>query len=177
MGTQGTPQLRKVWTSVIKQITKIYPNTIAGGSYRRGAESCRDLDLMLITPDGNMPDEVIKKMMTLGYTFVERGKKKATAISGKGYQVDLYATNEMHSGSTLLHITGSKEFNIGMRSSLAKKGMTFSENGLLDRNTKKMIASRSEEEIFHAMGYEFIPPEERVDYFNATKGRKLVKAE
>jgi DNA polymerase/3'-5' exonuclease PolX len=129
---------------------------------------------MLVTPDGNMPDEVVRKMMTLGYTFVERGKKKATAVSGKGYQVDLYATDEMHSGSTLLHITGSKEFNIGMRSSLLKKGMSFSENGLIEKNTKKLIASRSEEDIFKAMGYSFIPPEERTNYFNATKGRKLI---
>lgn len=175
MGTQGIPQPRKIWTSVIKQLTKVYPNITAGGSYRRGAESCRDLDLMLVTPDGNMPDEVITKMVKLGYTFAEQGKKKATAISAKGYQVDLYATDEEHSGSTLLHITGSKEFNIGMRSSLAKKGMTFSENGLLDRTTKKLIASRSEEDIFRAMGYEFIPPEERADYFKATRGHKLTK--
>jgi DNA polymerase (family 10) len=174
MGTQGIPQTRKVWTSVIKQITKIYPNTTAGGSYRRGAESCKDLDLMLVTPDGNIPDEVVRKMMTLGYNFVERGKKKATAISGKGYQVDLYATDEIHSGSTLLHITGSKEFNIGMRASLLKKGMSFSENGLIDKNTKKLIASGSEEDIFKAMGYSFIPPEERTNYFNATKGRKIL---
>jgi len=173
MGTQGIPQSRKVWTSVIKQITKIHPNTIAGGSYRRGAETCKDLDLMLVTPDGNLPDEVIQKIGKLGYTFVEQGKKKATAISNKGYQVDLYATDEMHSGSTLLHITGSKEFNIGMRAAVAKKAMTFSENGLLNRTTKELIASRTEDEIFKAIGYEFIPPEERVDYFKATKGHKL----
>jgi DNA polymerase (family 10) len=175
MGTQGVPQERKVWTSVIKQITKIYPNATPGGSYRRGMESCRDLDIMLVTPDGNLPDEVVQKMTKIGYDFVEQGKKKATAISKEGYQVDLYATDEMRAGSTLLHITGSKEFNIGMRSSLMKKGMTFSENGLLNRDTKELIASRTEEDIFKAMGYEFIPPEERSDYFKATKGHKLSK--
>lgn len=130
---------------------------------------------MLISPDGNIPQEVVQKMIKLGYIFVEQGKKKATAINGKGYQVDLYATDEIHSGSTLLHITGSKEFNIGMRSSLSKKGLSFSENGLIDKNTKKLIASKTEKEIFNAIGYEFIPPEDRTNYFQAIKGRKIIK--
>jgi len=62
-------------------------------------------------------------------------------------------------GAALLYFTGSKNFNIRMRNAAIAKGWKLNEYGLWDGD--KLIAGKTEEEIFEALGWEFVEPTAR----------------
>jgi DNA polymerase (family 10) len=77
-----------------------------------------------------------------------------------GLDVDLRVVSEESFGAALAYFTGSKDHNIQMRELAIKKGWKLNEYGLFDKN-EKMIAGRTEEEIYEALDLEWIPPEMR----------------
>ena len=64
---------------------------------------------------------------------------------------------------TLLYFTGSYKFNIEMRKNSLKKGMSLSEYGFTDINTKKILNFdiKSEKDIFKIIDMEYVKPENR----------------
>lgn len=67
-------------------------------------------------------------------------------------------------GAALNYFTGSKEHNVALRELAQKKGLTLSEYGLCrqaDKEHKRPVAARTEEEIYAALGLAYIPPELR----------------
>jgi DNA polymerase (family X) len=86
------------------------------------------------------------------------------AVSGKGGQitngaVTVLLCREDNFGSALLFATGSDSHIAGLKRIARAKGMTLSDEGL--KRGKKVIASRTEEEIYKALGLPFIEPELR----------------
>jgi len=65
----------------------------------------------------------------------------------------------------LLYFTGSDHFNRSMRLWARKNGMSLSEKSLVVRVTEDMkgkpIPVSSEEDVFKALGLEYVPPEKR----------------
>jgi DNA polymerase/3'-5' exonuclease PolX len=59
----------------------------------------------------------------------------------------------------LLYFTGSKEFNLMLRSNAKKMGYKVSEYGIFKNN--KNIYVESEEEIFKILGMKYLEPQER----------------
>jgi len=62
-------------------------------------------------------------------------------------------------GSAIQYFTGSKEHNIATRKIAMERGLKLSEYGLF--KGPKMIAGKNEEEIYKALGMDWIPPEMR----------------
>jgi DNA polymerase (family 10) len=78
--------------------------------------------------------------------------------------VDLRVVPKESYGAALLYFTGSKDHNVVLRSLALKKGYTLNEYGLYEfKRAKKgkMVAGRTEEEVYKALGMQFIPPEMR----------------
>ncbi|MBX3386028.1 MAG: PHP domain-containing protein [Phycisphaeraceae bacterium] len=107
-------------------------------------------------------------------------------VSGPSVQVDLRVLPIEHWGAALMYFTGSKEHNIRLRERALKQGRTLNDYGLFPEDGEdtppqtrgiKPIASRTEEEIYSAMGLPYIPPELREDRseLELTKTPRLIE--
>lgn len=107
---------------------------LPAGDFRRGCELVSDLRLVAET--GSM--------------------KGAAELSGE-IRVDL--TESGHYGATLLSATGSREHVRQLAEFAADRGFTLEPTGL--SRAGRLVASKTEEEIYAALGLPFIPPELR----------------
>ncbi len=128
------------------------------GSLRRKKATIGDVDLLAITTS---PQKVIETFTTLPQVkrVLSKGKGKGTIITKKGIQVDLRVWKKNEYGSGLLYFTGSKDYNIMLRRVAISKGMKLSEYGLF--KGKKVVASKTEKDIFKALGMKYVHPEKR----------------
>jgi len=143
--------------SKIKGAGKVTP----AGSLRRGKETVGDIDLLVTGPGAERALEAFVKHPKV-HEVLGRGVNKASVKFGlEGIQVDLRALPEENFGSALQYFTGSKEHSVALRGRALKMGLTLSEYSLSVVETKKIVASRTEEEIYEALGLAWIPPELR----------------
>ena len=128
------------------------------GSVRRGAETCGDLDLLATGADASLADSFVN------YPTVERvlghGPTKASVLLRGGYQADLRIVLPDQRGAAMQYFTGSKAHNIALRDRALERGWKLNEYGLFDANDQA-IAGTTEEGIYEALGFAWIPPELR----------------
>ena len=103
--------------------------------------------------EGFFIDKNVKKILA-------KGKTKCTIILSNGVQVDLRVVKPESWGAASLYFVGSKNYNIEMRKVAIKKGLKLSEYGLFDKSGK-MIAGKTEDEVYRVLGMKYREPEER----------------
>ena len=133
----------------------------AAGSLRRGKETIGDLDLLATGPGA---PEAIEKFVAHPkvHEILGKGPNKASIKFGlEGLQVDLRALSTESYGAALQYFTGSKEHGVALRSRAQKMGLTLNEYGLARVHDGQCVASATEEEIYGALGLDWIPPELR----------------
>jgi DNA polymerase (family 10) len=132
---------------------------VPAGSYRRRKETIGDIDI-LATSD--KPEKLMDYFVKFdGISDVlAKGPTKTMVRLKIGLDADLRVVSEESFGAALAYFTGSKDHNIAMRELAIKKGWKLNEYGLFDKNGK-MIAGKTEEEIYKALDLEWIPPEMR----------------
>jgi DNA polymerase (family 10) len=135
-------------------------NLTAAGSLRRFRETLGDIDLMGTADD---PKEVIDAFVALPHMgqVLAQGSTKASAIVSGGLQVDLRMVEHDSFGSLLQYFTGSKQHNISLRERGRKQGLKLSEYGITTIATDKLEKFAVEEEFYHRLGLQYIPPELR----------------
>lgn len=146
------------------------------GSYRRGAESSGDIDVIITSNNPNVfvkfIDNLIKDKIILN--VLSRGPTKCLVITkihnslGKARRVDFLYTTEEEFPFAILYFTGSKIFNTVMRHVALEKGYTMNEHGINKMEEKKKgekvnIKFTSEDDIFNFLGLEYKAPNERTD--------------
>ena len=103
----------------------------------------------------------------VGLPFVRdilaRGDTKSSIITASDLQVDLRVIPPESFGAATLYFTGSKAHNIALRQRAIDRGWILNEYELAESSTGTVIASRTEEAIYEALGLEFVPPELRED--------------
>ncbi len=131
----------------------------AAGSIRRRKETIGDLDLLVACDD---PERVLRAVRALPLTreVVAQGNTKITFLTRDQFQVDVRIVPEASWGAALLYFTGSKAHNIALRDRAIAKGWKLNEYGLFDSQGKR-LASATEEEVYAALGLDWIPPELR----------------
>ncbi len=159
------------------------------GSLRRGKETIGDIDILIATSDPAgaaaafraMPE--VRQVLVAGETkssvrvgvTEEFGRWKLEGVEGDVFtgpsiQVDLRVVPLASWGAALMYFTGSKEHNIRLRERALRKQLTLNEYGLFpldDDETPpqhrgvKPRASKTEEEVYQALGLPLIPPELR----------------
>jgi DNA polymerase (family 10) len=91
-----------------------------------------------------------------------QGETKSSVRLEVGLQADLRLVPEESFGAALMYFTGSKEHNIELRRIAIEKGLSLNEYGLTkSENSEKVVAGRTEEEVYRALGLAWVPPELR----------------
>jgi DNA polymerase (family 10) len=132
------------------------------GSLRRLRPTIGDLDLLVAT---RRPEAVAAHVAALPSI---RGSTRAGATrfslrTDRGLQLDVRIVEPDQLGAASLYFTGSKAHNIKLRQLALRRGWTLNEYGLLEAESGRVIASRTEEEIYGALGLQPIPPPMRED--------------
>jgi DNA polymerase (family 10) len=150
---------------VIERLKKIKgaEEVMVAGSARRRKETIGDIDILAIADEPTEIMDAFVKMPEV-VNVTAKGDTKASARFYWGMDVDLRVVPKESYGAALLYFTGSKDHNVVLRSLALKKGYTLNEYGLYEfKRAKKgkMVAGRTEEEVYKALGMQFIPPEMR----------------
>ncbi len=135
-------------------------NLTYAGSLRRFRETLGDVDLM---GTADNPKEVIDTFVALPHMgqVLAQGSTKASAIVSGGLQVDLRMVEHDSFGSLLQYFTGSKQHNISLRERGRRQGLKLSEYGITDLDTGELEKFALEENFYHRLGLQYIPPELR----------------
>ncbi len=135
-------------------------NLTPAGSLRRFRETLGDIDLMGTAEN---PKAVIDAFVALPQVkqVLAQGSTKASAIATGGLQVDLRMVEHDSFGSLLQYFTGSKQHNISLRERGRKQGLKLSEYGITVVAIDKLERFVTEEEFYHRLGLQYIPPELR----------------
>ncbi len=154
--------------TLIRQFPGIDTITPAG-SLRRGRESVGDLDL-LVTGPACEPDVVSAAVehvasLPLIDNLIAKGQNKVSFTLRNGLQVDVRLLPRASYGAALQYFTGSKMHNVLLRQKALRRGYTLSEYALARMNPEEgesaIVAAATEEEIYGALGMQWIAPELR----------------
>ncbi len=128
------------------------------GSFRRRRETIGDLDILVTS---TAPDQAMARFIK--YPDVKRvvsqGPTRATVRLSGGLQVDLRAVEPDAYGSALQYFTGSQAHSIELRKIAQAKKFKLNEYGVFEGTRR--VAGRTEEEVYGALGLDWIPPELR----------------
>jgi DNA polymerase (family X) len=130
------------------------------GSVRRRRETFRDLDIIATAAEPAALTDQFTKLEWVA-EVAAHGETKATVVSHDGLRFDLRVVPPESYGNLLQHFTGSKEHNVALREQAVKQGLSVSEYGVQDVESGDVFKTRSEEELYAYLGYQFIPPELR----------------
>jgi DNA polymerase (family X) len=147
----------------ILQAIQAHPGVIrseACGSLRRRCETIGDLDILFSSTD---PVPVLDHFVKLPEVakVLAHGPTKASVRLLDGVQCDLRGVSDEQFPFALHYFTGSKAHNIAMRRRAIDRGLKLSEYGL--EGPEGLMACRTEEDLFKALGLAYIPPEMRED--------------
>jgi len=162
---------------------------IIGGSYRRGAVTCGDVDCLITKPGATLEQIrtimlglVVPKLFSNGFlkaSFAisshQDGSKwhGASALPGTDLwrRIDLLFVPDAEIGAALIYFTGNDIFNRSMRLLARKKGMCLNQKGLytdvlrnhqVKVNAGRLVEGRDERRIFAVLGVPWRPPEHRI---------------
>jgi len=142
-------------------IEKVTP----AGSLRRGRETAGDLDL-LVTGPACAPEHTAAAVEHVAaypgiHDIIAKGENKVSFHLDGGLQVDVRLLPSASYGAALQYFTGSKAHNVTLRQRALKMGYTLSEWALARLDDNSTVAAATEEEIYAALGMDWMPPELR----------------
>ena len=158
----------------VVEVLREHPGTdqvSEAGSARRRKETVRDLDIIATAADPAALTEYFTKLKWV-VEVAAKGPTKATVVSNEGLRFDLRVVPPDSYGNLLQHFTGSKQHNLGLREDAVRRGLSVSEYGVTEVETRDVFTTRSEEELYERLGYAFIPPELRENAGELEAARK-----
>eukprot|EP00347_Sterkiella_histriomuscorum_P022919 403336657 len=158
----------------------------ACGSYRRGKQSCGDIDILITKVDGSSIHGFVKLLVLelekQGFLKERLGGLRFSHTGSEGYmgmcqlkpdlpfrRIDIKAYPLSQYGFAQLYFTGSGNFNRSMRLFAQKKGYSLSDYGLMPVIRVKgekvaefeSVPCETEEDVFKALNLDYKPPYER----------------
>ncbi len=144
-----------------KGIKRVTP----AGSLRRGRETVGDLDLLATGPLCALEKTQAAVEHVAAYSGIQdmiaKGENKVSFHVDQGLQVDVRLLPEASYGAALQYFTGSKAHNVTLRQRALKMGYTLNEWALARLDDGSTVAAKTEEEIYAALGMDWMPPEMR----------------
>lgn len=138
---------------------------IIAGSLRRGRETVGDLDLLVTGPAcaADQVEAVVEYAAAYPpiMDLIARGQNKVSFHLRHGLQVDVRMLPEESFGAALQYFTGSRMHNVAIRQRALKLGYTLNEYALARLDDGSIVPATSEEQIYEALGLQWVPPEMR----------------
>jgi DNA polymerase (family X) len=137
------------------------------GSLRRGRETVGDLDLLVTMRPGQDAQKDVDAVAAhiLKYPGIDQelahGENKVSFLLGSGLQVDVRLLEKKSFGAALMYFTGSKAHNVALRGRANDMGWTLNEYALTTLKGGKVVAGKTEEEIYAKLKLAYIQPELR----------------
>jgi DNA polymerase (family X) len=137
------------------------------GSLRRGKETIGDLDLLVTMRPGHDKPKNVEAVAhhILKFPGIDQklahGENKVSFLLSNNLQVDVRLLDKKCFGAALLYFTGSKEHNVRLRGLANDVGWTLNEYALTEIQGGKVIAGKTEEEIYAKLKLKYVPPELR----------------
>jgi len=125
------------------------------GSIRRKEKNPIDIDIVLIPKN----KEKLKEFMKRKGKYIQGGEYESTWRIEK-IKIELYYTISEEFGAALLAYSSKVGSSIGLRMVAKRKGMKLNNHGLFNKKGKR-IASKTEREIYKALGRPWKSPENR----------------
>ncbi|WP_339199718.1 DNA polymerase/3'-5' exonuclease PolX [Solibacillus sp. FSL R5-0449] len=128
------------------------------GSFRRVAETSKDVDFIVATKEYEVVREAILTRLAILET-VAAGDTKVSVILDREepVSVDFRLVTREEFASALHHFTGSKDHNVRMRQLAKSMGKKISEYGV-EQEDGTVVTFESEEAFFAHFDLPFIPP-------------------
>jgi DNA polymerase (family X) len=139
----------------------------AAGSLRRGRETVGDLDLLVTLRPGNDKQKDVDAVAEyiLNYPSIDQtlahGENKVSVRLASGLQVDVRLLEKKSFGAALMYFTGSKAHNVALRGRALDRGWTLNEYALTTLKGGRVVASKTEAEIYGKLKLLYIEPELR----------------
>jgi NAD-dependent DNA ligase len=142
------------------------------GSYRRGAETSGDIDVIITSNNEEVYTNFVDylKSKNIIKEILSRGSTKCLVItklpSSEFYRrVDFLYTSVEEFPFAILYFTGSKQFNTVMRQRALDMGYTMNEHGLYKLSREKKIEDSfyTEKDIFNYLKLVYKEPNQRID--------------
>ena len=158
--TEVVPVVQQIM-AILRALPSVKKVDIAG-SFRRKSPTVGDLDILVVS---HQPLDVMNTFTSLPNItrVLAKGPTKGSIVLKIGLQVDLRIVQQREYGAALLYFTGSKDHNVALRNIALKKGLTLNEYALTELKTGRWVAGKTEEEVYKALGFRFIPPEMRIN--------------
>lgn len=163
--------------TILPGLSEEFEGTIVG-SYRRGAASSGDIDVLLTLPDSMSKKDQGALFLRMIDLFKEVNYIVDTLSSGPtkflGYcqvedkpvrRLDLLMIPKAEYACAILYFTGSQQFNVAFRSYALSKGYTLNEHRLeaTREGVPAVPAFLEEKDIFDFLGLQFVEPTLRRD--------------
>jgi len=149
-------------TDIVRALRDRADRVEYAGSLRRWRETIGDVDI-LATATGDTQAAAItaafRGLTTDG--VVVSGPTKTTIRTASGLQADLRVVTPGCWGAALQYFTGSQAHNVAVRAIAVRHGLKLSEYGLF--RGEELIASATEEDVYAALGMDWVPPPMRED--------------
>ncbi len=139
------------------------------GSFRRMQETIGDIDILATAEYPQKVIDVFLKFPEIGDVY-GKGPTKVNVRLRNGIDADIRILPEEAYGSAIQYFTGDRSHNIQLRTLAIKKGYKLSEYGLF--RGKKLVAGKTEEEIYEKLGMDTPPPELRTASGEIEAGRE-----
>ncbi len=154
------PQINSI-EEQLKKLKEVEKLTVAG-SARRKKETIGDIDILVVS---TKPEPIMDYFTSMAQVVrvYAKGRTKSSVRTRMGLDVDLRIVPKESYGAALNYFTGSKDHNVALRQVAIKKGYKLNEYGLfkVGRGKEKMVAGATEEEVYAALGLDYIEPELR----------------
>jgi DNA polymerase (family X) len=157
-------------TSIIAGLEPLAERVSYAGSLRRMRETIGDVDVLATAADDGGAQRLMAAFAASGEVVVSGPAKTSIRVSaGSGdqlLQVDLRVVKPAAFGAALQYFTGSQAHNVAVRQIAVRKGLKLSEYGLFrvaEGGAEELIASATEEEVYQALGLQWVPPPMRED--------------
>jgi DNA polymerase (family 10) len=148
-----------VFLDGLSGVEKIQP----AGSLRRRAETIGDVDILVAAKKGKKIIDAFTKASFI-QEVLAAGPTKGSAVirtETTPVHVDVRVVPKESFGAAAQYFTGSKQHNVRLREIAVKAKLKLNEYGLFKKD--KMVAGRTEAEIYRKLGLDFINPLLRED--------------
>jgi DNA polymerase (family 10) len=131
------------------------------GSLRRMKATVGDIDLLVASAN---PEPVMRAFTSLKdiARVLGQGETKSSVEFANGTRAQLWVHPPEQFGTALQYATGSKEHNVRLREIALDKGLSLSDHSFTKKNGKEIFCA-TEEEVYAALGLQYVPPELRED--------------